>query len=253
MSRSCTFVAVLLLSVTGLLVPTAAHGASLGKRSLQQGMRGHDVRVLQDFLTRLGVPTIVDGVYGPGTASKVRQWERASKLRADGRVTRVDSRRMRRQLASGVRLQRAVAPAPAAAPRGKATIGSDGRAIAPAGAPEAVKRIIAAGNRIHDLPYRYGGGHAPNFRDSAYDCSGSVSYALRGAGLIASPLASGGFYSWGKSGAGRWVTIYTHSGHMYMVVAGLRFDTSGRDRGNTRWQADLRSTSGFTARHPAGL
>ncbi len=215
-------------------------------------MRGHDVRVLQDFLTRLGVPTVIDGVYGAGTASKVKQWERRSELRPNGRVTRADARRMRRQLESGVRVQRAVSPAPAAA-TGKATIGADGNAIAPAGAPEAVKQIIAAGNRIHDTPYRYGGGHAPSFRDSAYDCSGSVSYALRGADLIDAPLPSGGFFSWGESGAGEWVTVYTTDGHMFMVVAGLRFDTSGRDRRNTRWQSDMRPTGGYTVRHPAGL
>ena len=213
------------------------------------------MRVLQDFLTRLGVPTTIDGVFGSGTKSKVKQWERRSELRPNGRVTRADARRMHRQVKSGVRLQRAVAPAPApaAAPAsGKATIGPDGNAIAPADAPEAVKQVIAAGNRIHDRPYRYGGGHA-GFRDSAYDCSGSVSYALRGAGLIEAPLASGGFYSWGQSGAGKWITIYTNQGHMFMVVAGLRFDTSGRARGNTRWQADMRPTGGYVVRHPAGL
>ena len=246
-------VAVAVLLAAGLLAPPA-QAASLGKRVLKQGVRGHDVRVLQDFLTRLGVTTPVDGVFGPGTASNVRTWERASNLRPNGRMTRADIRRMRRQLASGVRVQRAVTPPPAATTTGsKATIGPDGRAIAPADAPEAVKQIIAAGNRIHDLPYRYGGGHAPNFRDSAYDCSGSVSYALRGAGLLNSPMASGGFMNWGQSGEGRWVTIYANSGHMYMVVAGLRFDTSGRARANSRWQTEMRSTRGYAVRHPRGL
>ena len=246
-------VAVAVLLATGLLAPPA-QAASLGKRALKQGMRGHDVRVLQDFLTRLGVTTTVDGVYGPGTARNVRSRERASSLRTDGRMTRVDIRRMRRQLASGVRVQRAVTPPPAATtPGAKATIGPDGQAIAPADAPEAVKQIIAAGNRIHDLPYRYGGGHSANFRDSAYDCSGSASYALRGAGLLNSPMASGGFTTWGESGEGRWVTIYAHSGHMYMVVAGLRFDTSGRARANSRWQTETRSTRGYAVRHPEGL
>jgi peptidoglycan hydrolase-like protein with peptidoglycan-binding domain len=252
LTRSRTLVAVVLLLVTGLLAPPA-QAASLGKRALAQGMRGHDVRVLQDFLTRLGVSTTVDGVYGRGTAANVRTWEQASKLRADGRMTLVDIRRMRRQLAVGVRVQRAVAPAPAANRGSKATIAPNGEAIAPAGAPEAVKRIIAAGNRIHDLPYRYGGGHAANFRDSAYDCSGSVSYALRGAGLVDSPMPSGGFTTWGERGAGRWVTVYANGGHMYMVVAGLRFDTSGRAQAGSRWQTDMRSTRGYAVRHPAGL
>ncbi len=241
-----------MLSFAGLLAPSA-QAASLGKRALQQGSRGHDVRVLQDFLTRLGVPTTVDGVYGSGTAANVRVWERAARLRrVDGRMTRIDIRRMRRQVESGVRVQRAVTPAPTTA-GAKATIGPDGEAIAPAEAPEAVKQIIAAGNRIHDLPYRYGGGHRSDFRDSAYDCSGSVSYALRGAGLLDSPMPSGSFTGWGERGAGRWVTIYANSGHMYMVVAGLRFDTSGRARAGSRWQTDMRSTSGYAVRHPAGL
>ena len=237
----------------GALTAPAAQAASLGKRSLKQGMRGHDVRVLQDFLTRLGLRTTVDGVYGGRTTSRVRSWERASELRVNGRMTRADTRRLRRQLDAGVRVQRA-APAPAVAENNgeKATIGRDGNAIAPASAPEAVKQIIAAGNNIHDLPYRYGGGHG-SFRDSAYDCSGSVSYALRGADLLDSPMASGGFMNWGERGEGEWVTIYSNAGHMYMVVAGLRFDTSGRAANNTRWQADSRSTSGYSVRHPEGL
>jgi hypothetical protein len=252
LSRSCTLVAVLLCLFVGAVTAPAAQAASLGKRSLKQGMRGHDVRVLQDFLTRLGLRTGIDGVYGPATTRRVRSWERASNLRVNGRMTRVDIRRMRRQLDAGVRVQRAVT-APVAGNNGeKATIGPDGNAIAPASAPEAVKQIIAAGNRIHDLPYRYGGGHG-SFRDSAYDCSGSVSYALRGAGLLDSPMASGGFMNWGRPGKGEWVTIYAHSGHMYMVVAGLRFDTSGRAKGNTRWQTDMRSTARYSVRHPAGL
>ncbi len=86
-----------MLSATGLLAPPA-QAASLGKRALAQGSRGHDVRVLQDFLTRIGVPTTIDGVYGPGTATNVRTWERASRLRADGRMTLPDIRRMRRQV-----------------------------------------------------------------------------------------------------------------------------------------------------------
>ena len=259
MSRSWLLAAVLLVFITGAVAPEA-QAASLGKRVLKQGMRGHDVRVLQDFLTRLGVPTHVDGHFGPATASRVRSWERASNMRPNARMTKPDIRRMRRQLARGFRVQqtvrreRAAALKPVSRPASgdKARIGADGKAIAPASAPEAVKRIIAAGNRIHDLPYRYGGGHG-SFSDSAYDCSGSVSYALRGAGLVNSPLASGGFFNWGASGEGEWVTIYTNAGHMYMVVAGLRFDTSGRARTGSRWQTEMRPTSGYIVRHPANL
>jgi hypothetical protein len=137
----------------------------------------------------------------------------------------------------------------------------NGKAIAPANAPDKVKRIIAAANKIVTKSYRYGGGHA-KFNDSAYDCSGSVSYALHGAHLIDHPMASGELMSWAKGGAGKWVTVYANSGHAFMVVAGLRFDTGYRTSYATkrgakpgsgpRWDK-RRSTSGFVARHPSDL
>ena len=128
----------------------------------------------------------------------------------------------------------------------------DGLAVAPAGAPPEVHAIIAAGNRIARKRYLWGGGHA-RWEDRGYDCSGSVSYALHGAGLLDSSMASGGFMRWGDAGPGRWVTIYSHRGHMFMIVAGLRFDTSGQKKAGTRWQAAPRSAKGFRVRHPAGL
>jgi hypothetical protein len=115
-----------------------------------------------------------------------------------------------------------------------------------------VRRVIAAGDRIAGYPYKYGGGHG-QWRDSGYDCSGSVSYALHGAGLLDSALTSGDFMSWGQPGPGRWITIYASPGHVYMVVNGRRFDTSGQDVSGSRWQADDRSSSGYTVRHPTGL
>ena len=123
---------------------------------------------------------------------------------------------------------------------------------APAGAPPQVQQIIAAGNEIASKPYKYGGGHG-KWDDSGYDCSGSVSYALHGAGLLDEALPSGSFVDWGDPGPGQWVTIYANGGHMYMVVAGLRFDTSGRSNHNTRWQSEQRSSDGYTVRHPPGL
>jgi hypothetical protein len=139
-----------------------------------------------------------------------------------------------------------------------ATIGPDGLAIAPAEAPLEVQNAIAAGNRIIGLPYKYGGGHA-NVEDSGYDCSGTVSYALIGGGLIADgvPLDSSGFMRWGDVGPGQWITVYTNPGHAYVVIAGLRLDTSAAadpsgDRG-PRWRPALRSTRGFRARHPIGF
>jgi hypothetical protein len=140
----------------------------------------------------------------------------------------------------------------AAPPTATATIGPDGLAVAPAVAPPQVAAIIAAGNRIAALPYRYGGGH-DEWDDTAYDCSGSVSFALRGAGLLTAPLDSGGLARFGLAGAGTWVTIYANASHTYLVVAGLRFDTSGRARAGSRWQAAPRSARGYRVRHPLGL
>ena len=126
---------------------------------------------------------------------------------------------------------------------------STGVAIAPIGAPIAVRRIIAAANRIATTKYVWGGGHR-RWDDRGYDCSGSVSFALHGAGLLESPLVSGDFARWGAAGAGSWVTIYANRSHVYMVVAGLRFDTSGQKEAGTRWQLARRSNRGFSVRHP---
>jgi cell wall-associated NlpC family hydrolase len=118
--------------------------------------------------------------------------------------------------------------------------------------PVAVRRVIAAGDRIARAPYSYGGGHG-NWDAGAYDCSGSVSYALHGGGLLDTALASGALMSWGEPGPGRWITIYANPGHAFMVVAGRRFDTTGRDQTGSRWQAAMRDTSGYAVRHPPGL
>ncbi|MEV4421916.1 hypothetical protein AB0L40_18310 [Patulibacter sp. NPDC049589] len=126
-------------------------------------------------------------------------------------------------------------------------------AKAPAGAPAAIAAIIGSANAIARFPYVYGGGHG-SFVDTAYDCSGSVSYALAGAGLLNAPLVSGDLAKWGDPGPGRWVTIYANEGHVFMTVAGVRYDTSGRSGVyGSRWQANSRSTAGFAVRHPPGL
>jgi cell wall-associated NlpC family hydrolase len=258
------------------VVVSAAEAASkhtvFGARTLKQGVKGRDVRVLQDFLSRAGVGTTVDGRFGPGTRAKVLAWERrrvdateaqssasdAGRIRIDGRLTPREARLLREEVEraeSGEEPEGAAPATPAAPAAGrKATLAPDGTAVAPAGAPDVVQQIIAAGNQIHDLPYKYGGGHqpAPN-RDSGYDCSGSMSYALQGAGLLKDALNSSGFADWGDAGPGQWVTIYANAGHSYMVVAGLRFDTSGRANAGSRWQSSMRSGAGYTVRHPKGL
>jgi len=141
----------------------------------------------------------------------------------------------------------------------------DGTAAAPADAPVEVQKAIWAANTIQDLPYRYGGGHA-KVEDTAYDCSGTVSYALIHAGLLKSPLDSGSFFHFGKRGRGQWITIFTNSGHAFAVIAGLRLDTSSYatralnkrkyskalERG-PRWRPTKRPGKGFRKRHPVGF
>jgi hypothetical protein len=142
-------------------------------------------------------------------------------------------------------------------PPKRATI-VNGIAIAPASAPTRVRRVIEAGNELLSKPYRYGGGHKPfsSSLDIGYDCSGSVSYALYGGRFLKSPLPSGAMMNWGEEGPGRWITVYAHGGHAYVVVAGLRFDTSMRDPDapgpgtGPRWSKSLRKSAAFVARHP---
>ena len=120
------------------------------------------------------------------------------------------------------------------------------------GAPRAVVRAIRAGNKLQDKPYRYGGGHQ-SFVDTAYDCSGTVSFALHGGRLLPSPLDSSSLMRWGMAGPGSWITVYANAGHAYAVIAGLRLDTSGTGGRGPRWLTVQRDPSAFVARHPAGL
>lgn len=176
-----------------------------------------------------------DDYVSPGAATD-------DEVRAELREARDELTRFKRYLGSTAYLQ--------TGPR--ARVLPDGTAVAPDGAPEPVKRVIQAGNAIAKLPYKWGGGHGA-WRDNGYDCSGSVSFALAGAGLLKSPLASGGFMTYGAPGPGKWITINANGGHMFMVVAGLRFDTSGRGRAGTRWQAESRGSAGYSVRHVPGL
>jgi cell wall-associated NlpC family hydrolase len=231
---------------------------------------GKDVRMLQNALTKLGYPAVTDGEFGPATRASVRLFERAAGLRLDGVLTRREVKALKRAARSGgaagavsLRTTQTGAAKPAAGknqPTGQtappapavAQIGANGLAIAPAGAPPAVVAILAAGNQIAHHPYRFGGGHQ-SWQDTGYDCSGSVSYALHGGGLLDTPLASYDFYDWGEAGPGQWVTVYTKDDHAYMVVAGIRFDTTASKGGGSRWTAAGRSPAGYVARHPAGF
>jgi len=111
---------------------------------------------------------------------------------------------------------------------------------------------VRAGNRLQAKPYRFGGGHA-SFKDTAYDCSGAVSYVLHAARLLVSPLDSTDLMSWGEPGPGSWITVYASPSHAFMFIGGLRLDTSGGGASGPRWRSLPRSLDGFVARHPAGL
>ena len=149
------------------------------------------------------------------------------------------------------------APVGLPGPTSAATILPGGKATIPPDAPYAVVRAIQAANRIHRRTYIWGGGHR-GFKAKGYDCSGAVSYVLHAAGLLSAPLVSGQLAWWGVSGPGSWITIYANKTHTYMVVAGLRYDTSPRGewvnqgRG-PRWRFTLRTGTGFAVRHYAGL
>jgi peptidoglycan hydrolase-like protein with peptidoglycan-binding domain len=226
---------------------------SLGDRiPVKRGMSGHDIRVLQDLLGDAGYDVSVDGEFGGRTYKAVKAFETAHARPVDGQMDAADIDALRAAAAAGPAAATAPAAAPAVNNGPQATVGPDGLAVAPAGAPPQVQQIIAAGNQIASKPYKYGGGHG-KWDDTGYDCSGSVSFALHGAGLLDEAMPSGSFTSWGDAGPGQWVTIYANGGHMYMVVAGLRFDTSGRSNHNTRWQTEQRSAAGYTVRHPPGL
>jgi peptidoglycan hydrolase-like protein with peptidoglycan-binding domain len=255
--------------------PAAAATLHLGDRVLKRGMSGRDVRVLQDYLTRSGFSTPVVGYFGPITARNVKRFERRYHLRADGVVSSTVARDLR--IAVAMLSARAaptattqstdatatsagtvgsggatVADTPTSSPLGNGALNGDGTATPPAGAPAVIQGIFAAANKIASDPYVYGGGHQ-SFNDTGYDCSGSVSYALHGGGLLSSPEDSSELESYGSPGPGRWITIYANSGHTYVVIAGLRFDTAAQSStGGSRWTDQMRSSSGYVVVHPTG-
>lgn len=137
-------------------------------------------------------------------------------------------------------------------PQRRLRLSDDGRAIVPADAPAAVRRLLRAANRINRTPYVWGGGHG-SWESAGYDCSGSVGYVLHAAGVLDRFVTSGDLATYGRPGRGRWVTVYAHGGHTYLMVAGLRFDTIAHKSTGSRWSREPWTTDGYTVRHPAGL
>lgn len=241
--RACLLATLLAAGATAAQPPPAR--AAFGDRPLHRGSRGHDVRVLQGWLTRVGLRTHVDGLYGRGTASHVRRFERRQGRKVDGRLSRADAGALRSLVERG--------DGPTAMTAHVAALAPDGRtAVPPPDAPVPVQAAIAAANRITGKPYRWGGGHG-RWEDDGYDCSGAVSYALHGAALTTDPLDSSGLARWGDPGVGRWITVYARADHAFLVIAGLRFDTSGTGEDGPRWRPEVRSASHYAARHPSGL
>jgi peptidoglycan hydrolase-like protein with peptidoglycan-binding domain len=221
---------------------TTGDSKHLGDRTLREGMTGHDVRVLQSYLSIVGYQTTVDGDFGPATKANVIKFQQAHNFTPNGVVTKPVELALRKAVAAAQKSSSHV---------GRAYI-RNGLAVAPSNAPRVIKDVIAAANKIAFKPYVYGGGHG-SWNDSGYDCSGSVSYALHGGGLISAPEDSGEMESYGSSGKGRYITIWTNSGHVYMYVLGLRFDTGAMSSNNgSRWTSQSIDNSGFIERHPTG-
>jgi peptidoglycan hydrolase-like protein with peptidoglycan-binding domain len=233
---------------------TSGDSRHLGDRTLCQGMHGHDVRVLQQYLTFAGFLTAIDGSFGAATKQSVLEFQRAQKMNPNGVVTYS----VQQLLRAAIRAVQASPPPPGE----KVQINPDGTATAPADAPTAVQQVVAAANQILTTSYCVGGGHG-SWTSSCYDCSGAVSYALHGAGLLSSPEDSTGLESYGNPGPGQWISVYADSGHAFLVVGGRAFDTADFGGPNIpagdgpRWRSNptgnLQDGGSYVVRHPPGL
>jgi peptidoglycan hydrolase-like protein with peptidoglycan-binding domain len=247
----------LLAAVLALGVADAAQ-AQLGDRVLKLGKRGSDVRALQGYLDAAGYGAIETGRFDRRTRMGVRSFQSDYGLPASGVVSPRVAKMIRITATAppgygGTEYGRApeAGPTPTGletVPGTRAKILADGTAAAPEDAPAEVKKIIASANEIAKLPYKWGGGHS-TWRDTGYDCSGSTTYALRTT-FRAGHYPTFGYSNWQIPGKGHWITTYASSWHVYMEVAGLRFDTSGLRVAGSRWTTQDRSSAGFVPRHP---
>src|SRR3954468_13696037 len=238
-----------------LALPSGASAAAYASRTLAVGSHGADVKRLQGYLGSARHRVSRDGEFGPRTRRALRATERELELRVDGVATRREQRAIRvavRVAGTGGAAFTPPPPPQEVVPGEDGKVNGDGFAVPPTSAPKVVKDVVAAGNTIAKTPYKWGVGH-PRWDDTGYDCSGSVSFALHAAGLLDSPLVSGDFAHWGGRGPGNWITIYANADHVYMIVAGMRFDRTARSRTGSRWTMEQRPSDGFAVTHPAGL
>ncbi|HTU86625.1 MAG TPA: peptidoglycan-binding domain-containing protein [Solirubrobacteraceae bacterium] len=225
----------------------------LGKRMLRPGLSGKDVTILQGYLTIAGFPTSVDGDFGPETGASVAAFKAAHQITPANDVAGLSFDKV---------LKAAISADESDVPTGTTRINPDGTATAPAGAPAIVQTMVSAANSIIDTSYCVGGGHG-TWNSSCYDCSGSVSFVLHAAGLLSQSEDSSELETYGQSGPGKWVTIYTDDGHAFIVIAGRAFDTADYGGPNIpngtgpRWRSNplgnLADGGDYVVRHPVGL
>jgi peptidoglycan hydrolase-like protein with peptidoglycan-binding domain len=202
-----------------------------------EGPSGNAVARLQSALH-----LTADGSFGPETEAAVKRLQARHGLTVDGIVGPAT------WSVIGVSGGQTLKPPRSALGGG----GSSSTAGGEGAGSSVVARVIAAGDEIATRPYVFGGGHG-SFQSSGYDCSGSVSYALHGGGLLSSPEDSSALESYGEPGPGRYITVYANSEHAWMVVDGKRFDTIAQQETGTRWSSSMMSTAGYVARHPDGM